>query len=131
MKKRHLFGLSILAIIIFALLAAFIGLPAYFFKMGVNAFNNKKYAIAYENFSRALLWNKSNSNYRYYYVQTLAKFKPTYKVQKEMCEIANDMYKDGAHVFAGIQINLWKNNINKQYGTNYIEQAPLGKDIIR
>lgn len=131
MKKRHLLALSVFAVIIFAILVAFIGLPAYFFKTGVNAYNKKDYKTAYKNFSNALLLNKSNSNYRYYYVQTLAKFKPTYKVQKEMCEIANDIYKDGAHVFAGIQINLWKNNINHQYGSNYIEQAPMGKDIIR
>ncbi len=131
MKKRHIFALSVLALIIFALLVAFIGLPAYFFKQGVSAYNKNNYLYAYKCFSRALLWNKSNPNYRYYYVQTLAKFKPTYKVQKEMCEFANDLYKDGAHVFAGIQVNLWKNNITQQYGVNYIEQAPMGKDIIR
>lgn len=131
MKKRHIVSTAILAAILFALIVAFIALPDYFFNMGLSYFKKGDYKNAYKNFSNARIWNKQNSNYRYYYAQTLAKFKPTYNIQKEMFGIANDDKKDSAHLFAGIQINLWRNNINQRYGPTYIDQAPINTDIIR
>ena len=131
MKKRHIVSFAILAIILFVLIVTIIALPDYFFNVGLSAFKKKDYKTAYKNFSYARLWNKTNSNYRYYYAQTLAKFKPTYNIQKEMFEIANDTRKDSARLFAGIQINLWKNNISQRYGSTYIDQVPSNSDIIR
>lgn len=131
MRKREIVSIGILSTILFLLIVAFIALPEYFFNVGLSQFKKKDYRNAYKSFSHARLWNKENTNYRYYYAQTLSKFKPSYKIQKEMFEIANDSKKDSAHLFAGIQINLWRNNILQRYGSNYIEQVVSNSDIIR
>ncbi len=131
MRKIIPIRIILLSIILFGLVVCWIALPSIFFKLGVAAFNKKDYAAAYKQFSYARILNKTNTDYRYYYVQTLAKFMPSMKIQKEMYEFANDGKKDSAHVFAGIQVNVWRNNAMQTYGSNYIEQAPLGADIIR
>ena len=119
------------AIVLVVLLVIWIALPDYFFKVGLGYYKSGDYVNAYKNLFYSRLWNKSNSDYRYYYAQTLAKFKPTLKIQKEMYEFAESSKEDSARIFAEIQVNIWKNNIMQQYGSNYIEQAPVGKDIIR
>ncbi len=131
MRKIIPIRIILLSIILFGLVVSWIALPSIFFKLGVKAFNKKDYANAYKQFSYARMLNKTNTDYRYYYVQTLAKFMPSMKIQQEMFEFSNDGKKDSAHVFAGIQVNVWRNNAMQTYGTNYIEQAPLGSDIIR
>lgn len=123
--------LGILSIVLFAVLVTWIALPDYFFKVGLKYYKNGDYANAYKNFYSARIWEKNNTEFRYYYVQTLAKFKPSLKIQKEMFEIAQDDIKDSAHVFAGIQVNIWKNNVMQLYGSNYIEQAPVNNEVIR
>ncbi len=123
--------LVLIAVVLFAVLVVWIALPDYFFKVGMGFYQKGDYTSAYKNFYNSRIWDKKNADFRYYYVQTLAKFKPSLKIQKEIFEFAQDGMKDSAHVFAGIQVNIWKNNIMQLYGSNYIEQVPVGTDIIR
>lgn len=131
MKKKEIVSTCILSTILFILIVALIALPDFFFARGLNYFKHGNYQSALKNFSRAQLWNKQNSEYKYYYAQALAKQKLTYNVQKEMFSIANSSNKDGAHIFAAIEINLWRNNIMQRYGNNYIDQTPTNGEIIR
>ncbi len=94
-------------------------------------YNAGDYVNALKNFDTARLLSPSNSEYRYNYVQALIKFRPTISVQKMMFKFVEDGKKDSASVAAGIQIAVWKNNINQLYGNNYIEQAPINNAIIR
>ena len=129
--KSQTIRICTLAGLLFLLIFTWLFLPEFFFRRGVSRFEKGDYSGAYKSLTNARLWDKNNSDYRYYYVQTLAKFKPSLKIQKEMFEFANDTKEDGAHVFAGIQVNVWKNNATQIYGTNYIEQAPVNSQIIR
>ena len=131
MKKRNVFGIAVLIVALVGALAVYFCLPVYFYNNGVKAFNAKKYKDAYSYLIKARLWNKNNSNYNYYYAQTLAKFRPTYNIQKEMCEIAASPNKDSAQKFAEIAIATWKSNVIATYGGNYIDQAPTNGEIIR
>ncbi|MBR6099366.1 matrixin family metalloprotease [bacterium] len=130
MKKRYIFSIGILAVLLFFIVVGAIALPEYFFNTGVSYFKQGKYFQAYKNLKNARLWNKQNSNYKYYYVQTLAKFKPSYNIQKEMFEFANSDKKDSAQLFAGIQVSLWRNNLLQKYGANYIDRTPMNTEII-
>lgn len=131
MRKRQVFSLFMLAAILFSVIVALVALPDYFFKQGLVYFKKGDFENAYKKFVYARLWNKQNSDYREYYVRTLMKFKPTNAVQKELCEFAHDTRRDNAHVFAAIQVGSWRSNITHKYGVNYIEQAPMGDEIIR
>ena len=131
MNKRKITGIIVLILVSIIGLIIYFGVPEIFYKKGVEAFNSKKYKDAYSNLIKARLWNKNNSNYNYYYAQTLAKFKPTYNIQKEMCEIAASTNKDSAQKFAEITIGLWRTKLISTYGANYIEQAPTNGNIIR
>lgn len=121
--------LSVILVIILVLLITLI--PGYFCNVGMKYYNSGDYVNALKNFDTARLLSPSNSEYRYNYVQALIKFKPTVSVQKMMFSFIEDGKKDSASVAAGIQIAVWKNNINQLYGNNYIEQAPINNSIIR
>lgn len=112
--------------------AVFINIvPDYFYNQGLEFYKQDNYTKAYKSFSLAMQMVPSNSDYRYYYIQTLSKFKPSLRIQKEMFEFTEDGKKDSASVAAGIQIAVWKSNINQLYGNNYIDQVPVNTDIIR
>ena len=130
-KNRSKLGLFLLAVVAVGVVCAKLFAPDYFYKVGMHNFEEKKYSEARDYFKKALVLDSKNEDYRYYYVQTLAKFKPTYEIQKEMFKFANDEYSDGAHVFAGIQVNAWKSNLLQLYGSNYIEQVPINSMILR
>ena len=130
-RKWQILSLLIAVIIIFVGVVAYISLPDYYFKVGMSYYKNARYQEAYDHMKKALIFHKNKTDYRYYYVLSLAKLKPTYDVQKEMFEFANDDKKDSAHLAAGIQVNVWRNNLIQRYGSNYIERAPLDSNIIR
>lgn len=127
--KRIVFLLIIIAI--FTVTIASNLVPEFFYRKGIQAFNQGNYVAASKDLGYALTLSPSNSDYRYYFVQTLTKFKPSVRIQEEMFKFMEDDMKDSAHISAGIQVAVWRNNINQMYGNNYIEQAPLDKDIIR
>jgi len=121
-----------LVFVLIVLYAIFINVvPDFFYERGLNYYKKGQYVKAYKAFSTAKQIMPSNSDYRYYYIQTLSKFKPSVRIQKEMFKFMEGGQKDSASVSAGVQIAIWKNNINQLYGNNYIEQAPLNTDIIR
>ena len=130
-RNKSKLGCFIVIVAIVLLILAKLFAPDYFYRVGMHNFNSKKYVQAREYFNKALMLDSKNEDYRYYYVQALAKFKPTYEVQKEMFKYANDDFTDGAHVFAGIQVNAWKRNLLEIYGSNYIEQVPMNNMILR
>ena len=131
MTKFQLVRTIILLLILFLLIFSWLFLPDYFYQQGLAYYKQGDYQNAYKSFLNARVLDKQNSDCRYYYAQTLAKFKPTLKIQKEMFDFANDTKDDSAHLFAGIQVNIWKNNAMQIYGANYIEQAPTDSKIIR
>lgn len=127
--KKILFGIFVVGLLGFAVGVNLV--PEYYFKLGMDAYEKGDYQAAYKNFYNALLIAPSDNDYRYYYVQTLIKFKPSVRIQKEMFRFVEDGKDDSAHVAAGIQVAMWKSNINQQYGDNYIEQAPINNQIMR
>ncbi len=127
--KKLVAGLSIVLVILLTFALNLV--PDYFFASGLKYFKAGNYQKAYEKFSIARRMSPSNSDYRYYVVQTLIQFKPTVRIQKKLFEFVDDGIKDSASVAAGIQVAVWKNNIDQLYGSTYIEQAPINSDIIR
>ncbi len=127
--KKFLLGTILIGLLGFAVGINIV--PEYYYKLGINAYEKGDYQTAYKNFYNAKLISPSDSDYRYYYVQTLAKFKPSVRIQKEMFKFVEDGKDDSAHVAAGIQVAVWRNNILQQYGENYIEQAPINNQIMR
>lgn len=105
--------------------------PVYFFNQGKIALKNHDYVQAHKNLKNAYNFNKSNKDYRYYYVQTLLNLSPTITVQKDLFEIATSPHNDSAQDLAESKINEWRNNVMRNIGDNYIEQAPMDKGIMR
>lgn len=105
--------------------------PIYFFNTGKNCLKNKNYVCAYKNFKNSYNFDKKNKDYRYYYALTLTNLSPTTTVQKELFEISTSQYDDSARSLATIKVSAWRNNVMKNIGDNYIEQAPLDNGIVR
>lgn len=126
-NNKNIFILSviILILIIYKLL------PSFYFMVGKHFYKKQNYIKANINFSHAYFFNKKNKDYKFYYVLSLSKLSPTLKVQKTMFNIAYGPDKDSAQQAAMEQINIWQNNITKNIGENYIEQAPIDKGILR
>lgn len=101
------------------------------FKQGQKFLKEQSYVKAYKSLKKAYNLNKSNKNYKYYYVQSLKHLSPTYTIQKEVFEIANSNENDSAQLEAESLILQWRNQILRDIGDNYIEQAANGQDIIR
>ena len=80
--KKILLGTVFIGLLGFAVGVNLI--PEYYFKLGMNAYEKGDYQTAYKNFYSAKLIAPADTDYRYYYVQTLTKFKPTVRIQKEM-----------------------------------------------
>ncbi|MBO6087880.1 matrixin family metalloprotease [bacterium] len=127
MNKKLIFC-SIL-VIICALVYRF--LPNYFYVQGKLNFNRKNYEKAYNYFTKAHSIYKNDKDYRYYYVQTMLKMKPTKEIQQELFKISTDSKDDSAHASAKRQVNRWKYGVLQNIGNNYIEQVPIDKKIMR
>ena len=127
MNKRTII-LGIIAIIC-ALIYRF--LPNYFYAQGKASYDKKNYEKAYEYFNQAHSIFKNNQDYRYYYVQTMIKLKPTKEIQRKIFEISTDKKNDSAHASAKNQVRKWKYNVMQNIGSNYIEQVPTDKKIMR
>lgn len=105
--------------------------PVYFFNQGKTALKKQDYVKAHKNLKNAYNFNKNNKDYRYYYVQTLLNLSPSITVQKEIFEIASSTNNDSAQDLAENKVNEWRNNVMRNIGDNYIEQAPMDKGIMR
>lgn len=127
MNKRLLvFGLIA---IICALIYRF--MPNYFYAQGKANYDKKNYEKAYEYFNKSHSIFKNNQDYRYYYVQTMLQLKPTKEIQQKVFEISTDKKNDSAHNSAERQVKRWKYSVMQNIGSNYIEQVPTDKKIIR
>ena len=102
-----------------------------FFAHGKLAYDKKDYQKAANSLQIALMFNPKHSDYRYYYVRTLSNLDPTYNVQKIIYGISRSKIDDSARSLAEFTVNEWNTTIHQNVGTNYIEQAPSGADIIR
>lgn len=127
MNKRTII-LGIIAIIC-ALIYRF--LPNYFYIQGKINYEQKNYEKAYEYLNKAYISDKNNSDYRFYYVQSMLKLNPSKEIQQDMFKISTDKNIDNAHNNASKQIRKWKNNVMRNIGSNYIEQVPTNKKIMR
>ena len=109
----------------------FKALPLFYYKQGSSYFKNRDYVKAYHSLKKAYNLDKHNKDYRYYFVQILSNLSPTLTVQREMFEIASSKEKDSAQYAAEEKISQWRNNVLRNIGDNYIEQAPLDRGILR
>ena len=126
--QKSLLSLFIALILIFVVIKF---LPAYYYKKGVNFYNNKNYTQSYLYLKKALAFNHTNHDYRYYYIQSLSHLSPNLKVQKEVFNISVDSLNDSAQEVAINKIDEWRYNITRNIGNNYIEQVPMDNKIIR
>lgn len=130
MSKDRKFTVIICSIaILFAIVVK--SAPAYYFNTGNTALKKQDYVKAHKNLRNAYNLNKNNKDYRYYYVQCLLNLSPTITVQKEMFEIASSSHNDSAQDLAENKVAEWRNNVMRNIGDNYIEQAPMDKGIMR
>lgn len=106
-------------------------LPSYYYKKGLNFYNNKDYVKAYTYLKKAYNSDSTNKDYRYYYVKNLCNLTPTISIQKEVFEIASGSELDSAQLAAENQISEWRQKIFNMIGDNYIEQTPFDRGILR
>ncbi len=106
-------------------------MPVYYFKKGKTLLEQQKYVKAYSSLKKAYKLNKNNKDYRYYYLQSLLNLSPNIQVQKEVFDLASDSTDDSTKQIAQDKVSEWRRNIITNYGSTYIEQAPLESGIIR
>jgi len=106
-------------------------LPIFLYKHGKYCYDHKQYYKAANSLKYALLFAPQNSDCRYYYVKTLSNLDPTYKIQKLVYDISRGKNDDSARSLAEFTVNEWRTTIHQNIGSNYIEQAPTGSNIIR
>lgn len=130
MNKR-LSGLFIILFVLIMVLIVQKFIPSIAFNSGKQAYEDKDYVKAFSLLRFANEIDSKNREYRYYYVQTMLKLKPTIEIQKEIFNISQANLADAADMIADRQIEIWRNNIFLNVGENYIEQAPLGDEVLR
>ena len=106
-------------------------MPVYYFKKGKTLLEQQKYVKAYSSLKKAYKLNKNNKDYRYYYLQSLLNLSPNIQVQKEVFDLASGSTDDSTKQIAQDKVSEWRRNIITNYGSTYIEQAPLESGIIR
>lgn len=130
MSKKTIFKIFVaIALIVTAILINLI--PNIYFNSGKKYLEHNNIVKAYKNLKAAYNFNPSNKDYRYYYVKVMCNLKPTEKIQKEMYELSQGGENDSAQKLAASQIEIWKANILSNIGSNYIEQAPFDKNLVR
>lgn len=123
---------KIIAIIVLASIIAAINLmPNILFNTGKSYMEQGDHVRAYIKFKKAYSMRPTNKDFKYYYVKAMANLKPTEAIQKEMFEISQEKTQDSAQKLAVTQIDKWKNNILYNIGSNFIEQAPFDKNLVR
>lgn len=105
--------------------------PKIYLNSGREAYLAKDYKKAYQDLRIAIKLNHTDSEARYYYVQTLTKFMPTLEIQKEIYWISQGNFADSADLVAHKQLDKWKSQILYNIGTNYIEKVPFSDKILR
>lgn len=106
-------------------------LPPFFYFQGNINFKRANYVKAHNFYKKAYNFDKNNTDYRYYYVQSLLHLSPSISVQKEIFEMSLSEKHDSAQLAASDKVSEWKNNVLQNIGNNYIEQVPLDNGILR
>jgi tetratricopeptide (TPR) repeat protein len=130
MNKNRILSIIIWSILILFALVVKVA-PKYYFSKGETLLKKHDYVSAHNYLKKAYTLDKKNKDYRYYYVQSLLNLSPTQVVQKEMFEIASSLQNDSAQDLAENKVSEWRNNITRNIGDNYIEQAPTDDGILR
>lgn len=130
-KDRSL-KLLLIGLVLIAIVSFFNSIiPRGYLDSGRKAYLAKDYNKAYEDLKIAVKLDPKDSEARYYYVLTLTKFLPTVEVQKEIYWISQSNSSDSADLVAHKQLDLWKNQILYNIGSNYIEKVPYNDKILR
>ncbi len=98
---------------------------------GQNFLKNNKPVDAYKILSKAHKLRPNNRDIRYYYVKAMSQLKPVEQIQKEMFKFSEDKTDDAARKLARQQVDNWRNNLLANIGSNYIEQAPYDRNLLR
>lgn len=130
MNKRLIGLFSVLFVLIIALIIQKC-IPSIAFNLGKQSYENKDYVKAFSLLKFANEIDSKNIEYRYYYVETMLKLKPTLDIQKELFKVSQANLSDTADLLSDKQIEIWRNNIFLNVGENYIEQTPMGDKILR
>lgn len=105
--------------------------PMYYYKLGHKYLKSQELVKSYTNFKKAYNLNKTNKNYRYYYVKSMYVMPANLTIQKEMFKIASSNIEDSAKQAAQEKISKWRTNIINNVGDNYIEQTTSDGGIVR
>lgn len=106
-------------------------MPDFYFWQGRDFYKKQDFVKAHKSLQKAYILNKHDKDIRYYYVKTLSNLAPNMVVQKAVFELATSKQKDSAQQVAENQISLWRSNVLRKIGDNYIEQVPFEKGILR
>ncbi len=94
-------------------------------------FEKQAYSRAVVGFRYLSILKPDVTEYRYYFVKTLAQLPPTYENQILMYKYSSSDVDDSAKFEAAQKVNEWKKSIIDKIGKNYIEQAPMNSKILR
>lgn len=131
LRSKRFFVYILVLIVAFLLYFFSKMLPAIYFNLGKQAYENKDYKTAYFDLKMAATLSPKNRDVRYYFVETMLNFKPTLEIQKGFYEVSQVNQPDSAGLIADTQISKWKNQIISRIGENFIEQAPYNNKIWR
>ena len=129
MKKNSNIGFLITLLALLLFFVYFV--PFLSFYIGKEAFLKQNYIKAFKMLAYPYHLHRNNSDYRYYYAQTLTHLKPILRIQKDLFEISQSLNDDAARHIAVSKINEWRDNVNYNTGNNYIYNVPSEKGIIR
>lgn len=106
-------------------------MPDFYFWQGRDFYKKQDFVKAHKSLQKAYSLNKYNKDIRYYYAKTLTNLTPNLTVQKAVFELATSKQEDSAQQVAENQISLWRSNVLRKIGDNYIEQVPFDKGVLR
>ena len=106
-------------------------MPDFYFWQGRDFYKKQDFVKAHKSLQKAYSLNKYNKDIRYYYAKTLTNLTPNLTVQKAVFELATSKQQDSAQQVAENQISLWRSNVLRKIGDNYIEQVPFDKGVLR
>ena len=106
-------------------------MPDFYFWQGRDLYKKQDFVKAHKVLQRAYSLNCHNKDIRYYYAKNLTNLTPTLTVQKAVFELSVSKQQDSAQQVAENQISIWRNNVLRKIGDNYIEQVPSDKGVLR
>ena len=129
--KKQILNKVILVVFLIITVSITLSIPSILCNAGKGHLKRNEPAKAYKVLKKAYVLKPASKEIRYYYVKSMTLLKPTETIQKEMFEFSDDNRNDAATKLAIYQIETWKNNLLANIGSNYIEQTPYDRNLLR